>query len=184
MEHRRVSTRTGVGLGHGKARTREARHLRSQPALFLCRSGHGFHEVDIAFVGCVDVERGGPQVGVTGFFKHHCFGDVVQAQTPHGLGGVWGEQACSACAGHQFLSQIFGRAVVAVARVALQRDHLFGDELPRAVTQGRYVRWDVEVHGRDYKSLNKVSGDDWKGCEGLVLSALRLAVARVSFLEA
>ena len=43
-------------------------------------------------------------------------------------------------------------AVQAVARVALERDHLFGDEPPCALAQGCNVRWDVEVHGRVFSN--------------------------------
>jgi hypothetical protein len=58
------------------------------------------------------------------------------------------EQAGCASARHQLAAQIFGRAVQAVARVALQRDDLLGNELPRTLAQGNHVGWDVEVHGR------------------------------------
>jgi len=126
----------------------QARHLRAQPALFLRGGGHFFHQVDVAFVGRVDVERGRPQVGVTGFFKHHRFGDVAQAQPAHFFGCVGCEQAGRTCARHQLLAQVCRRAVQAVAWVAFERDHLFGDELPGALAQGCNVRWDVEVHGR------------------------------------
>ena len=147
FEHRRVCTRTRVGFGHGKARARQARHLRAQPALFLGRCGHLFHEVDVAFVGRVDVECRRSQVGVPGFFKHHCFGDVAQAQPTHLDRGVGREQARSACAGRQLSAQVFRRAVGSVARVALEGDHLFGNELPCALAQRRNVGWDVKVHG-------------------------------------
>jgi hypothetical protein len=56
--------------------------------------------------------------------------------------------------------------VWAVARVAFQRDDLLCNELPRAVTQGRNVGWNVKVHGRKVfrKIVNKTV---IQGLEGL-----------------
>ena len=73
---------------------------------------------------------------------------VAQAQAAHFNRGVRGKQPRSACAANQLTAQVFRRAVQAVARVAFQRDHLFGNELPGALAQGNHVGWDVEVHAR------------------------------------
>ena len=56
-----------------------ARDQRPQPALLLAGCRHLLHQVDVAFVGRVDVQRRRTS-GVTGFFEYDRLGDVPQAE--------------------------------------------------------------------------------------------------------
>ena len=55
LQHGRVRARTRRGLGHAKARAHMALHQRQQPALLLFSRGHQLHQVNVAFVGGVNV---------------------------------------------------------------------------------------------------------------------------------
>lgn len=109
--------------------------------------GHLFHEVDIAFVGCVNVERRRAQPRVAGFFENHRFCDMAQAESPHIKRSVGCEQTRSAGAPNQFVAQRFIGAVAGLARIVFERDDLLGNKAPRAITQLADVRCEGEIHG-------------------------------------
>ena len=134
-QHRRVGTGTGCWLGHGKAGARPALDLRAQPALLLRFGRHRVHQVDIAFVGRVHVDRRGTQRGISGLLEHHRLGHVAQRHAAHLPGAVRRQQACGAGLGDEFPAQLRGRAMGCAAWVAFKRDHILRDEVPRALLQ-------------------------------------------------
>nr|ACN62976.1 acyl-CoA dehydrogenase domain protein [Diaphorobacter sp. PCA039] len=145
-QHGRIGPGAGRGLGHGEARAPVARHLAAQPALFLRGRGHLFHQVDVALVRRVNVERRGAQPGVARLFKHHGLGDMRQPQPAHVARGVGREQPGRPGTRHQLVAQRLIGAVVRLAPVVFQRNHLFGDELPHLVAQGEQLGGEGKVH--------------------------------------
>jgi hypothetical protein len=109
--------------------------LGPQPTLLLVARGHLLHEVDIAFVGRMDVERCGSEPGVARLLEDGCLGDVAEAEPPHLHGCMWREQAGGAGAAHEFGSKFGGRAVAGMVLTSLDRDDLLGNEAPGALLQ-------------------------------------------------
>jgi len=64
QQHRRIGAGTGWRLGHGKARACVAGDLRPQPAFLLRGARHLLHQMDIAFIRRMDIERCRPQPGI------------------------------------------------------------------------------------------------------------------------
>ncbi len=139
-EHGRVGSGTGGGLGHGKAGARATLDLRPQPALLLRGRRDHFHEVNVAFVRSVDVERGRPERRVSGFLEHDRFGDVAETEPAHVARGVRRQQACTAGLRDQLVTQLLARTVTRLARVVFHREHLLDDEAARAIAQFEQIR--------------------------------------------
>ena len=60
-QHRRIGAGTGRRLGHRKAGANRTRDQRLEPTLLLFRRGDDFHQMDVALVRRVNVQRYRPQ---------------------------------------------------------------------------------------------------------------------------
>ncbi|MNK62037.1 hypothetical protein D3C87_812050 [compost metagenome] len=147
LHHRRVGAGAGRRLGHAEARAHVAVDERLQPARLLRRRGHHLHQVHVAFVGRVDVERHRTERRVARLLEHDGLVDMRQAQPTVFLRRMRREQAGAACARHQLVAQRLGGAVRILPGVGFERNHLLGDEAARSFLQVELGRGEAEVHG-------------------------------------
>ena len=146
LQHGRVRARTRRGLGHAKAGAHMPLHQRQQPALLLFSRGDQLHQVNVAFVGGMNVHGHRAQWGITGFFKHDGLVHMRQPQTAMANAGVRREQTSLPGMAHQFLTQVFARAVRRLARVMFIRHHHIFDEPLGTLLQAALFGGKAEIH--------------------------------------
>ena len=108
--------------------------------------GHLFHQVDIAFVRRMNVQRGRAQPRVASLFEDHRLLDVRQTHAAHLARRMRRQQAGSTCARNQFIAQLLVRAMAVLPRIVLERDHLFGDEGTDALAQRHEFGGHSKIH--------------------------------------
>ena len=146
LQHRRVRAGARRRFGHAEAGADLAGRQRSQPALLLRRRRHRFEQVHVALVGGEDVQRHGAQHRVAGFLERDGAPTVRQPEATVLGADMRRQQSGTPRAADQFGTQRFLRAMRAQARVALERDHLLGDEAADLRLQCAQRLGDAEVH--------------------------------------
>ncbi|MNP05445.1 hypothetical protein D3C76_973990 [compost metagenome] len=147
LQHRRIGTGTRRRLGHGEAGADPATDQGTQPAIFLRRGGHLVHQVDVAFVRCVDIQCDGAQRRITRLLEDDRLGDVAQACAAHFATGVGAQQTGQTGLFQQLLAQVFAGAVRRVSLIGFHGDHLLGDKGAGLCAQVQQLLGNGEVHG-------------------------------------
>ena len=135
IQHRRIGARARRRLGHREEeRVAPATSGRSQRS---CCAGvrHFLHQVDVAFVRRVHVQRDRPERRVTRLFEHDRFLDVRKAEAAELRRAMRGQQAGATRPRHEILPQRFVWAVCALAWIILERHDFRGDEFADALLQ-------------------------------------------------
>src|SRR3546814_13435973 len=83
-----------------------------------------FHQMDVAFIRGVDVQRDRTERRIAGFLEDNGLFDMAEAQTAEFDRRMRRQQAGAACTRDQLGAQCFPRTMRALARIGFTRDPL------------------------------------------------------------